>query len=83
MKGLKINFFLDIIHRPSLNFKHDVSEIGTSSIDWAQQSRYYLRTETDSSLRNVVFLIEIGTMDNVQKEVYFNNTPSSQTFRFK
>jgi hypothetical protein len=28
-------------------------------------------------------LIEIGTMDNDQKEVYFNNTPSSQTFRFK
>jgi hypothetical protein len=30
-----------------------------------------------------MFLIEIGTMDNVQKVVYSNNTPSSQTFRFK
>jgi hypothetical protein len=30
-------------------------EIGTRSIDWAQQSRFYLRTETESGLRNVVF----------------------------
>jgi hypothetical protein len=30
-------------------------EIGTSSIDWAQQSRFYLTTGTESSLRNVVF----------------------------
>jgi hypothetical protein len=30
-------------------------EIGTSSIDWAQLSRFYLKTETESSLRNVVF----------------------------
>jgi hypothetical protein len=31
-------------------------EIGTSSIDWAQLSRFYLKTETESSLGNVVFL---------------------------
>jgi hypothetical protein len=30
-------------------------EAGTSSIDWAQQSRFYLKTETESSLRNVLF----------------------------
>jgi hypothetical protein len=30
-------------------------EIGTSSIDWAQLSRFYLKTETEFSLRNVVF----------------------------
>jgi hypothetical protein len=30
-------------------------EIKTSSIDWAQQSRFYLKTGTESSLRNVVF----------------------------
>jgi hypothetical protein len=30
-------------------------EIGTSCIDWAQLSRFYLKTETESSLRNVVF----------------------------
>jgi hypothetical protein len=29
-------------------------EIGTSSIDWAQLSRCHLKTETESSLRNVV-----------------------------
>jgi hypothetical protein len=38
--------FLDIIHRLKL---------GTSSIDWAQLSRFYLKMETESSLRNVVF----------------------------
>jgi hypothetical protein len=30
-------------------------EIGTSSIDWAQWSRFHLKTERESSLRNVVF----------------------------
>jgi hypothetical protein len=28
---------------------------GTSSNDWAQLSKFYLKTETESSLRNVVF----------------------------
>jgi hypothetical protein len=50
-------------------------EIGTSSIDWTQLSRFYLKTETESSLRNVVFLKrnrttffdKDKTMDNVQK----------------
>jgi hypothetical protein len=31
-----------------------VPEIGTSSIVWAQWSRFYLKIETESSLRNVV-----------------------------
>jgi hypothetical protein len=30
-------------------------EIGTSSIDWTQLSRFFLKTETEFSLRNVVF----------------------------
>jgi hypothetical protein len=30
-------------------------EIGSNSIDWAQLSRFYLKTKTESSLRNVVF----------------------------
>jgi hypothetical protein len=30
-------------------------EIGTSSIDWTQLSRSYLKTETESGLRNVAF----------------------------
>jgi hypothetical protein len=29
-------------------------EIGTSSVDWAQLSRFHLKTETESSFRNVV-----------------------------
>jgi hypothetical protein len=28
-------------------------ETGTSSVDWAQLSRFHLKTETESSLRNV------------------------------
>jgi hypothetical protein len=40
--------FLDIINRP---------EIGTSSIKWAQLSRFYLKTETEFGLRNVAFEI--------------------------
>jgi hypothetical protein len=32
-----------------------LTQIGTSSIDWDQLSRFYLKMETESSLRNVVF----------------------------
>jgi hypothetical protein len=50
-------------------------EIGTSSVDWAQLSGFYLKTEAESSLRNLVFwninrtvfLDKNRTMDNVQK----------------
>jgi hypothetical protein len=45
---------LDIIHRPS-------------SISWAQLSRFKLKTETESGLRNVIFLNINRTMDNVQQ----------------
>jgi hypothetical protein len=50
--------FLDIIHRPVYFSKHIIletgfclrfqvkSENGTSCIDWAQMSRFYLKTET-------------------------------------
>jgi hypothetical protein len=31
------------------------SEIGTGSIDWAKLSRIYLKTETESGFRNLVF----------------------------
>jgi hypothetical protein len=41
------------------------SEIGTSSIDWAQLSKFYLKTETEPSVRNDVFW-KIRTMDNVK-----------------
>jgi hypothetical protein len=63
-------------------------EIRTSSIDWAHLSRLYLKTETESTLRNVVFwkinrtvfLDKERTMDNVQKHNICTNVPSSQTF---
>jgi hypothetical protein len=50
-------------------------ETGTSSVDLAQQSRFYLKTATESSLRNAVFpkinrtvfLDKDRTMDDVQK----------------
>jgi hypothetical protein len=35
-------------------------EIGTSSIDWAQLNRFYLKTQTESSLRNVKDIIFVG-----------------------
>jgi hypothetical protein len=35
---------------------HRCPEMGTSSIDWAQLSRFYLKTETESNLRSAVFL---------------------------
>jgi hypothetical protein len=55
---------------------HRCPEIGTSSTDWAQLSRFYLKTETESSLRNAVLcninravlLDKDRTMDNVQKD---------------
>jgi hypothetical protein len=34
---------------------HQCPEMGTSSIDWAQLSRFHLKTETECSFRNVVF----------------------------
>jgi hypothetical protein len=48
--------FLHIIHPPTLSSFHvkHVSEIGTSSVNWAQLSRFHLKTETESSLQNVV-----------------------------
>jgi hypothetical protein len=55
-------------------------------IDWAQLSRFYLKTETESSLQIVVFcnikrtviLDKDRTMDNVQKYNIYSNVPSSQ-----
>jgi hypothetical protein len=50
--------FLDIAHRPMFLFylKCTTFRIGTSSTDWVQSSRLHLRMETESSLRNVVYL---------------------------
>jgi hypothetical protein len=56
-------------HRPTDEHVQEFlgPEIRASSDDWAQLSRFYLKTETESRLRNVVFLNESRTMDNVQK----------------
>jgi hypothetical protein len=43
-----------IVHRPIFYLNQDVSETGetgTSSLDWAQVSRYHLKTATQSILR--------------------------------
>jgi hypothetical protein len=57
----------DTVSLKSINFKQTILgpidgaspylslEIGTSSVDWAQQSRFYLMISTDSSLWNVVY----------------------------
>jgi hypothetical protein len=41
-------------------------ELGTSSVDWAKLSRFYLKTETEPSLQNIV-LNKNGMMDNFYK----------------
>jgi hypothetical protein len=40
-----------------LDFVSLSPEIGTSSMDWAQLSRFHLKTETVSILRNAVFCV--------------------------
>jgi hypothetical protein len=45
-----------------------------SSIDWAQFSRFHLKTEIESSLRNVV-LNKNMTMNNAQKHNNWINVP--------
>jgi hypothetical protein len=47
-----------MVHRYKYDFGHYPSSyqlIGTSSVDWPQLSRFHLKMETESSLRNVVF----------------------------
>jgi hypothetical protein len=61
--------------------------IGTSSINWAQQSRFSLKTEIESSLQNVFRKInrtvfsDDRMMDNVKKHIISTNVSLSQTFR--
>jgi hypothetical protein len=63
--------FLDIIHHPVF-----ISILtGTCSVDWAQLSRFHLKTETESSLRNVV-LNKNRMSNNVQKHNRCNNMNS-------
>jgi hypothetical protein len=44
---------LGLIHRPVFYLKHDVSDTDYS-VCWAQLTRFHLKKETESSLRNVV-----------------------------
>jgi hypothetical protein len=61
---ITIIMFLEIIHYPSIS-----PEIGTNSIDWAQLSRFYLKTETESSLRNVVLKYkQDGVLDKKKQD---------------
>jgi hypothetical protein len=46
---------------------HNVSEIGTSSIEWAQLSRFHLKTETEPSSETLCVSNKNMTMDNNQK----------------
>jgi hypothetical protein len=81
----KTRRFGDWIISPSSGETYSVEllypEIGISSIDLAQLSRFYLKTETESNIRNIVFLNKNRKMFNVQKHNICINVPWSQTFR--
>jgi hypothetical protein len=79
-------------HYPSscLYLKQNFSEVGFPvsgpeseiiSIYWAQLSKFKLKAEAESNLRNVVFQIKDRTMDNIQNCDSYINIPSSQTYR--
>jgi hypothetical protein len=69
-----LSIVLFIFQNATFRRPDSVSDFRTSSMNWAQLSRFYLKTETESSLRNVmfwkinrtVFLDKDRTMDNVQ-----------------
>jgi hypothetical protein len=54
-------------------------ETEANSFYLVQLSSFHPKTETESSLRNIVFWITERTMDNIQKCDSYTNTPSSQT----
>jgi hypothetical protein len=49
------NKFFILYYTVNLGAGVKCPEIGISSIDWAQQSRFCLRTGTEPSFQNVVF----------------------------
>jgi hypothetical protein len=56
-------------------------ETGTRSNDWDQLSRFYLKTETESSLQNAVLKNKHDAMmDNVQKHNICTNSYLSVAF---
>jgi hypothetical protein len=60
----EIGFCLRLEVKPT---QLDPIDIATKYIDWIQLSRFYLKTETESSLRNVATLNKHRTTDNDQK----------------
>jgi hypothetical protein len=56
---------LGTIDRPSLCLRF-LQKTETSFDGWAKLSRFHLKTETVSSLRNLLFSIEDKSMDNVR-----------------
>jgi hypothetical protein len=74
-------FMLCLACIPYLVLVQVSEEKETSSINWAQLNRFYLKAETESSLRNIVFLDKNKTVDTVQKHSICINIPLSQTFR--
>jgi hypothetical protein len=55
-------------------------ETETSSFYWDHLCRFHLKTETESSFRNVVFKIKHRTMDNGQSCYSYINIPLSQSY---
>jgi hypothetical protein len=77
---LHITNFVDFIHCPCLIRNIMFWRWEASSIDWTQQSRHYLKTKTESSLQNVMFLIklvqEIMSKKYVILTIHHCHTPS-------
>jgi hypothetical protein len=53
-----------------------------SSIDWTHLSSFHMKTETESTFRNIVCFKQNRTMNNVQKHNKFITIKLSQIFRF-
>jgi hypothetical protein len=72
--NIRVNIILSVIHRPVFYLKHDVSETGfclrlqviRTQLSPFDVYRYHLRTETESSHRNVVLYMKDRKMDNAQ-----------------
>jgi hypothetical protein len=55
--------------------------MSSSFAEFDGQDRIIMKTEIESSLRNVVFWIKNKTLDNVQNCDSYINIPSSQTYK--
>jgi F0F1-type ATP synthase beta subunit len=55
LNDLTIELYIVYKYYASGHYPSSGPQTGTSSIDWTQLSRSYLKMETESSLRNVLF----------------------------